>query len=333
VTQQAAIERDVTIRTYQPGDEDGLLRALQAAFDRWPSREVAVAPAEYLAWKLRSSEEALRGHTVAEANGHVVGCRLFRYFDVHTSNGPMRGCWGFDAAVHPDYRGQGVMRRLRDLALERNRGVCDLQIGGYSRIEAMIKVHADEERYAFANTIELLERARPGGPAVPILDAVAPPAFDARFDVFWEAARGQFDFMFKRDRTVLSWRYGDVRGGSYHVRTAEEHGELLAYVVCKRERDKGYIVDLLALAGRLDALDGAVGEAVAYLDADGVSAVRCWLPGHHPYQEVLARHGFAHRRFEKTMRWGPLRTSRSGLSVLDDPHGSFHFTMGDSDLI
>jgi hypothetical protein len=211
--------------------------------------------------------------------------------------------------------------------------VCDLQIGGYSRIEAMMRIHGREERYPFANTIELLERARPGGTAVPISNAVAPPVFDERFDTLWAAARGQFDFLLRRDRAVLSWRYGDLRGGSFQVRTAEEHGELLAYVVCKREHNKGYIVDLLALPGRLDALDGAAGAAVAYLDADGVSAVRCWLPRHHPYQDVLARHGFAHRRFEKTMRWGPLRTPRSGLAVLDDPHGSFHFTMGDSDLI
>lgn len=327
---------DVTVRTFRPEDEAGLLQLLALAFDGWPHREVAVEAAAYLHWKLRNSKEALHSHTVAEANGTIVGCRLFRLFDIHSSIGPLRGCWGFDAAVHPDYRGLGVMTRLRDLAIERHRGFVDLQIGGYSRIEAMQRVHSSEERHPFGNSIELLERprgaTRPGdGPAWTI---EAPAAFGERLDAFWEQARLPFSFAFVRDRATLNWRYMDVRGGTFRVRTTEERGAMSAYVVCKREHDKGYMVDLLALPDRLDALDALVADAVAYYDAEGAEAIRCWLPKQHMYRAVLERHGFARRRTEKTLAWGPLRTPKRELAFLsDDPQAAIHLTMGDSDLI
>jgi len=325
----------VTVRTFRPEDEESLLRLLIAAFGRWPGREVTVSPAEHLHWKLRSSDEALRGHTVAEVRGSIIGCRLFRYLGGYAEGRPVRACRGFDAAVHPDFRGRGVMTRLRDLALERHRASMDIQLGGYSRIEAMIQVHASEERYPFGNRIEVLERL--AGAARPREQAgwaiTAPARFDEGIDAFWEQARKQFDFIITRDRSVLNWRYCDVRGGSFLVRTVDEGGAIVAYIAYKRERAKGYIADLLALPGREDALEALVGEALRHFDSEGASAVRCWLPSRHPYRDVLAGHGFTRRRIEKSLRWGPLRTPASELAMLADPQAAIHLTMGDSDLI
>jgi hypothetical protein len=323
----------VTFRPFRPEDEEEVLRLLIAAFGRWPSREVAVSPAEHLRWKQSSSEEARQAHVVAEAGSRIVGFRLYRIYDVHTTSGPLRACRAYDAAVDADYRARGVMTGLRDLGIAQLRPWIDLQLGGYSRIEAMRRLHESEERFPFANTIELLER--PGGAS-----AGAPPAvtaverFDEGVDALWEEARRQFVFATNRDRALLNWRYCDVRGGSYRVRTVEEGRAVVAYIACKREHGKGYIADLLARPGREDAIEALVAEAVAHYDGEGVSAVRCWLPMHHPYREVLARHGFSRRRREKTLCWGPLRTPKRELAFLsDDPHAAIHYTMGDGDLI
>jgi len=327
---------DVTVRPFQPEDEESLLQLLVLVFDGWPHREVAVEPIEYLRWKLSSSEEALRCHAIAEAASTIVGCRISRFFGVQAAGRGLRALWFYDAAVHPDFRRKRVMTRVRDLGLDLVRGSCDLQMGGYTRNPAIGRLHAVEERYPFANPIEVLERqagatsmARADGPWT----ITAPARFDERIGVFWEAASRQFEFITVRDRQVLNWRYCDVRGGSFQVRLAEQEGRVLAYIVFRREHAKGYIADLLALPGREDALEALILEALGHFDGEGVSAVRCWLPAHHVYREVLVRHGFARRRIEKSLRWGPLRTPASELAMLADPQAGMHLTMGDSDLI
>jgi len=326
----------VTVRPFRPEDEDGLLRLLIAAFGRWPAREVTASPAEHLHWKLRSSEAAFQAHVVAEAGGQIVGCRLFRIFDVHTGGRPLRACWGFDVAVLPDFRGQGVMTRLRDFGLAQLRRSVDLQFGGNTKVPAMRRLNAQLELYPFANRLDLLER-RAGAASRAGADAPwtigAPAQLDERIDALWEEARRPFDFITTRDRSVLNWRYCDVRGGSFQVRTAEQEGSVLAYVAWKREHDKGYVADLLALPDRLDALGSLVAEAVRHCDRAGLPVVRCWLPSHHPYREVLLRQGFAPRRPYTRQRWGPLRAPVSELGMLADPQAAFHFTMGDTDLV
>ena len=164
---------DVTVRTFRPEDEESLLELLALAFNGWPHREVAVEPADYLRWKLSSSEEALTSHVVAEAGSTIVGCRFFRFFDVRAAGRGLRTFWPYDAAVHPDFRRQRVMTRVRDFSLDLARGSCDLQMGGYIREPAMWRLHAVEERYPFANPIEVLERPAGAPPSARAID-VAP---------------------------------------------------------------------------------------------------------------------------------------------------------------
>jgi len=130
MAEPAAIGADVAMRPFRPDDEEAVLRLLEAAFDGWPNRELAVGAAEHLHWKLRSSEQALRSHVVAEAGSTIVACRLFRIFDVETRGRPLRASWGSDTAVHPDFHGQRVMTRLRDFSLAQLRRSVDLQFGG-----------------------------------------------------------------------------------------------------------------------------------------------------------------------------------------------------------
>jgi len=200
----------------------------------------------------------------------------------------------------------------------------------------MRRLNAELELYPFGNRLDLLER-HAGATSIGNVDVPwtisAPAQLDERSDAFWDEARRPFQFITKRDRSTLNWRYCDVRGGVYHMRLAEQDGKVLAYVVLRREHDKGYIPDLLALPGRLDALDSLIAEAARHFDSAGLPVVRCWLASHHPYREVLLRHGFARRRRYTRQRWGPLRTPASELGMLADPQAAFHFTMGDSDLV
>jgi hypothetical protein len=50
----------------------------------------------------------------------------------------------------------------------------------------------------------------------------------------------------------MNWRYCDPARGRFTVRVAERNGKILGYLVFKISEGSGYIVDLLALPGRID---------------------------------------------------------------------------------
>ena len=65
----AELPADWSPRNFRAGDEEGILRVLQSAFERWPRGELTVAPIEHLRWKLSSADVALRHHRIADVNG------------------------------------------------------------------------------------------------------------------------------------------------------------------------------------------------------------------------------------------------------------------------
>jgi hypothetical protein len=65
-----------TLRYYRDGDEEGILDCLTAAFGRWPSVDIDVAPIEHLRWKLSSHPIAPQMNYVAVDGERIIGCQL-----------------------------------------------------------------------------------------------------------------------------------------------------------------------------------------------------------------------------------------------------------------
>jgi len=120
------------------------------------------------------------------------------------------------------------------------------------------------------------------------------------------------------------------------VKQVEEDGEILGYSVLKINKSRmvypvGYIVDILALPGRLDVADLLVADAVKYFDKNDINIVNCLLIKNHPYKRIFNRHGFLDSRIKIHLSY----TSHGLEDELKDLRTSSkpHFTYGDIDSL
>jgi hypothetical protein len=137
-----------------------------------------------------------------------------------------------------------------------------------------------------------------------------------------------------RSREHLDWRYADRRGGRFHLRVAEDaDGSILGYAVGGARGDRGHLVDLLALPGRLDVAAALVREIGGVLAGAGCVDVLCWLPQRHPYRAVLRRAGYLDARARPFITYRPCGASAESLEFLAAPRTRVHFMLGDTDLV
>jgi GNAT superfamily N-acetyltransferase len=248
---------------------------------------------------------------------------------------------GVDLAVHPDFQNMGIMKGMRALSREAFAGTFDV---GYGTTGSPIARRHDVQRgnQPLANAVEVLEHplgsgaTRPGGGPGRggedkwMIDQ--PPEFDDRIDQFWKEASQPFELIVVRTKDYLNWRYCDPRAGAFTVRLAEHGERILGYAVLRVSRGKAYIADLLALPEREDVARSLVRDALGYFRRARVSPVRCWLPSHHPYREVLLQQGFLPKQRMDGLRYTAYGRPKGFLNVLSDPRALVHVTLGDTDL-
>jgi hypothetical protein len=127
--------------------------------------------------------------------------------------------------------------------------------------------------------------------------------FDTRIDHFWREVVDHHGFIVERSSDYLNWRYCDQRAGDFFVKLVEDDGHILGYSVLRvnryfEEYPVGYIVDLLALPNRLDAVEALVMDAVNYFDEQNINIVNSLVVKNHPYVEILNRYGFLDSRIK-----------------------------------
>ena len=333
----AELPADWSPRTFRAGDEEGILRVLQSAFDRWPRGELAVAPMEHLRWKLSSDAEALRHHKVAEVDGKIVGVALTIVQQIKIGDQVLPGWKGADSATDPDVRSAGVMTAMREFAKDRPR-LFQIFFGVRSGHEHIQRLRRLDVGVGFHTEADILVCA--GGPEAeppsPFeAGSIVPlPRFDARTDEFWREAAKPFAAMPSRDSDYLNWRYCDPRAGAFELKAMEHEGRILGWVVFRTSYGKGYIADLLALPGRLDVASALLADAAAALRRAGATEVQCWCPANHPYRALLEDAGFSQKRRTVAITF---QTTRPGveslLAPVQAPGALVHFMLGDSDLI
>lgn len=157
--------------------------------------------------------------------------------------------------------------------------------------------------------------------------------FDDRIDQFWDEASRPFDFIGVRNQEYLNWRYRDIRAGRFTARIAEQDDRILGYVISKQDGDRGYIVDVLALPGRIDVVRSLIEDRLRSFREDDASGVMCWMVAHHPYNGVLRRLGFFDSRRDSGFAYRPLGIDASALEFLSDPDARLHITHGDATLV
>ena len=130
--------------------------------------------------------------------------------------------------------------------------------------------------------------------------------FDDRFDRFWDVVSEEYDFIIERKKEYLNWRYLDTRTGNFNVRVIVEDTQIIGFSVLRinaylKEYPIGYIVELLALPGRLDVVHVLAQDAVEFFTENNVNLINYQVINGHPYETVMENHGFLNSHINVTM--------------------------------
>jgi hypothetical protein len=131
----------------------------------------------------------------------------------------------------------------------------------------------------------------------------------------------------------MNWRYCDPAAGRFVARAAEQDGGILGYLVFKISEGKGYLVDLLALPGRIDVVRSLIEDALHLLREANVDSVTCWMIARHSYNRVLRRYGFIDSKRDVGLSCYPNDSDGKEVEFLADPRARIHLTHADSDWI
>lgn len=242
---------------------------------------------------------------VCKRNGAIVGQQCGMPFPLHIGDEVTRSSWAIDLMVAPEWRLRGVGPGLSEshaLAspVTVSLGMTDAAFKAYSRtgwiglgtvptfvrpIDARRCRTVSPYRGPLVNIATAL-----AGPALTGLSLasgtmarlrgarlVEIPAFDARADTLWEAAKGQAPVMARRDLNWLRWRFdaiwmADKLRRFYVMR----RGEVMGYLVLRIDQWKGepiaVVIDYLARPGWLGP---AFALAIERARKDGATALLC----------------------------------------------------------
>lgn len=342
--QGVAARPAVTLRTYRPGDETGILalheriagQPRSPAHWRWryqanPAGPPLVAVAE-------TEEGAIVGHyalvpTRAQAAGQQ--CHLAQVIDVMV-----------DAAYRRGLKKPGLFIRLGLLCLEsiegRKAGHSDFRWipYGFPVPEAL---RLGERLLAYtplapvgslaASTEQLARRLRPTGAEAGYRVRELGGA-DAAVDRLWERCAGELPTAIIRDQTYLNWRYRDCPDQAYRFLLAENRftGELEGLAVLRlgwQDRSAVAIADWLVPARADGAARALLRAVLATAEEAACRELVAWFPPQFAIHMDLIALGFrpAPSEYWLVARsfWPPVVPGEIGPT--------WYYTLGDSDLV
>ena len=352
------------IRPVRDDELPAIVEHLQVSFEGWPVVDVSVPPIDHLRWKLGDGWPGEVYNFVGEIDGRMVAVQLHQIWRTKAGDRELLALRGWDAAVHPDVRGRGIMSQMRPAMIRAALPKVHFLFGS-SREPAMVTLVRREPRLSFAQPWLALQRPftigaalsvfklRPGRSPRKLARSVATMArwlrpgahhdapctvrtagrFDSRLDALYERAAAQFDFAVVRSQEVLDWRYADRRAGGFTIRFAEQDGELLGYTVLRVNKGVGYVADVLALPDRVDVVESLARDAADVLRETGVGVAECWLMANHVYVEAFRAAGFLGRRSRTPPTFEAVGIPESELAFLCEPDAAVHLTIGDMDIV
>ena len=341
----ASLKKDFELRSYRPGDEHGIVQLLQSVFGRWPKIDLNCEPVDHWRWKYLENPVKNLNVVVGVSENEIISCHHGLRHRIKIGDEVYLGSIAMDLAVHPDFRGMGLFPEMtgflaensinlgvrfahwltgNPLVIKRNlktRPQFPYPIKNLVRIENIDKLlEVMPIKYSgfykqgyylakFSNALRNKLRPQPSSKnELLIRDATS---FDDGIDEFWRQVSDKYAFIVDRSRAYLNWRYSDPRAGSYVIRQAMEGSRLLGYCVLLinrylRDCPVGYIVDLLALPGRLDVVDVLAADSLRYFDENDVNVILWQTVRDHPYQRILNGHGFLDSRIKFHLFYNPL---------------------------
>jgi ribosomal protein S18 acetylase RimI-like enzyme len=283
-------------RRFRPGDKAAVISVLRESIDDWRG-EWAEA---YWAWKFERNPYGPGRIWVGDDGSRIAGCYIWNPVRVRFGDTTLLGAQSVDAAVHPDYRGQGLFTDLARTAMEDD-ATGELALVYAFPVEAAFR---GQVRVGFKPrlTVSAVHRPLLGG----VLrrrrfDGLAlgeAASFDSRFDVFSNSGRDS-ELTVQRDAEYLQWRYCEHPTRRYETLVCERAGELCGYCVLSVHATKrlarGYVIDLQVLPDSEPAAVFLVYHALRRLRSRRARVAISWARPSGPEQEGLASLGFSPR--------------------------------------
>ena len=366
------LNKEFTVRLYRPGDELEIVSLLQLTFGGWPHLDMKCSSLDHWRWKYGDNPAEPMCITVAISQNEIIGCQHSVQNRIKIGDEVFLCGIVSDLAVHPDFRRMRVHTRMTEVRTEfkKKTGISltyfmsgnPIVINAYSKkrpqfphsvqnlvrirdISAHLKAipeknawlmklgfHVVNFRNDLRNAFRIPVSQSPG------LSVYNVSRFDDRIVEFWKQVSTNYSFIVERSRDYLNWRYCDTRAGDFVVKTAEEDGRLLGYSVLKinkhlRDYPIGFIVDLLTLPDRLDAVEILVADAVKYFDKNDVNIVNYLVVKDHPNESVFKRHGFLDSRIKLRLFYNTKEVVEKMRTLNTLPASSIFFSWGDHDSL
>jgi GNAT superfamily N-acetyltransferase len=252
---------DLTLRPMTDADESAVLRLLETSLGGGPTGRRST---EFFRWKHQGAFGPSYG-LVAEDAGSVVAVRLFLRWELRSGSTTVRAVRAVDTATHPDYRGQGLFRKLTLQALETWKDDIDVVFNtpngksgpgylsmGWQQVGTVPIAIRILQPFRFAtNALGAARRAQTSGPNSPVVCPL-PPAEVAFADA---TAVAELEELLGEppNRTALHtpvtsdylrWRYATESGLDYRCIRVERGGRLVGLGFA-RPRRRGALTELM----------------------------------------------------------------------------------------
>jgi GNAT superfamily N-acetyltransferase len=335
----------VVVRPMTDADLPDVLNLLQMSLAGGPTGQ---RTRDFFEWKHRDNPFGRSPAWVAVEGGQLAGFRIFMRWSFRSDDQTIHAVRAVDTATHPDYRGQGIFRRLTTTALgSLGESVAmvfntpnDQSLPGYLRMgwqvvgRVRIFVHA-------SRPVRVLRTARhgPAGPVGGSPPGARCPLPSARSVLeqspslapFLEdvAARDEPKGRFRtvRDHGYLSWRYAGAPGLDYRALVVGEHRAPRGLAI-GRPRYRGNLVEF-TLSEVICADDRTAADLLRQVARQsGADHVTCHLPVGAVGRSRLVRAGYF------PVPGGPTLVTRPLVALPRDPGelASWALTLGDVEV-
>jgi hypothetical protein len=316
-----------SVRFYRPGDEEGMLRVLQASFARWPAVETEAEPIDHLRWKIGAAPCPEDAHAVAHVDGEIVGMHLCFVREYLHDDERVLVRNDTDNAVLSEWRNQAISALIVETS------PAQYVLSSTSQ-PSLLRLDESLGHRPFRNRLISMSRDLSGEYFAVDGDHVEEIAsFDHRIADLWAQAAEPYEFIVAPSVEWLNWRYCDPRAGRGFVLVHKMQGRVAGLLAARISYGKGYIAYLLTLPGREAALSALLNACIERFVEAGLEEAVCALPEHHPYRAFLTAQGFTQhqRRIPLTAR--PGRPGDLERPFRNDPKAGIHLMLGDTDLI
>lgn len=238
---------------------------------------------ELFAWKHFDNPFGESISLVAESDGSMAGLRTFMRWDLDTASGERVRCVrAVDTATHPDYRRQGIFRRLTEEAIE---------IAREEGIDLVFNTPNEQSKQGYlsmgwVDVGPIGAMVRPswrmvrigGSSATSFEEPIHPIQEDSEIDV---TNRQPLGLRTPRTRSYIQWRFGSHPRARYGT-VADEDGRAIVRSNSRKGRPELVIADLFGRAGR------ALRTALKSTNADYAAS---WFAKGTPERAVAMRAG------------------------------------------